>query len=248
MTDKQPIYAELPPSVDEYRYGGGLFTEAQIRTFADATHALRVALAAPQQAAPAVPYKDGTPHLNVGDSSFESWYESYNPAHKSDKQRARDAYAAGMGDPLVVAAPQQEVQELNRLRAMEHAFHKLMEKHGLHPGRTDDDLFQILDAHLQEKTPEPIGEVVVGEGPTGGMWNVIKWRKGAPPITPGMKLYTAQPAPSRDADRALFDAGWKACARFCDREDVSFDGIVGDTGCPQFEAAYDAARKEANKP
>lgn len=66
---------------------------------------------APQQAAPAVPYKDGTPHLSVGDSSFESWYESYNPAHKSDKQRARDAYAAGMGDPLVVAAPQQGVQE-----------------------------------------------------------------------------------------------------------------------------------------
>ena len=43
--------------------------------------------------------------LRIGDSAFESWYSSYSPAHKSDKQRARDAYAAGMGDPLVTAAP-----------------------------------------------------------------------------------------------------------------------------------------------
>lgn len=49
---------------------------------------------APAQAAPA--YKDST---------FESWYSSYNPTHKGDKQRARDAYAAGMGDPLVMAGP-----------------------------------------------------------------------------------------------------------------------------------------------
>lgn len=57
---------------------------------------------APAQAAPA--YKDSTPELHIGDSVFESWYSTYSPAHKSDKQRARDAYAAGMGDPLVVAA------------------------------------------------------------------------------------------------------------------------------------------------
>ena len=54
---------------------------------------------------PAPTYKDSTPELHVGDSAFESWYSTYNPAHKSDKQRARDAYAAGMGDPLVMAAP-----------------------------------------------------------------------------------------------------------------------------------------------
>ena len=41
----------------------------------------------------------------VGNSGFESWYNSYSPAHKSDKQRACDAYAAGMGDPLVATAP-----------------------------------------------------------------------------------------------------------------------------------------------
>jgi len=55
------------------------------------------------QAAPA--YKDSTPELHIGDSAFESWYSTYSPVHKSDKQRARDAYAAGMGDPLVTAAP-----------------------------------------------------------------------------------------------------------------------------------------------
>lgn len=55
------------------------------------------------QAAPA--YKGSTPELTVGDSPFESWYSSYSPAHKGDKQRARDAYAAGVDDPLVTAAP-----------------------------------------------------------------------------------------------------------------------------------------------
>ena len=53
-------------------------------------------------------YKDSTPQLSVGESSFESWFESYNPANKGDKQRSRDAYAAGMGDPLVAAAPAQD--------------------------------------------------------------------------------------------------------------------------------------------
>lgn len=71
--------------------------------------------AAPQQeatkAAPGEPYDDSTPHLSVGDSSFESWFSSYCPANKGDKQRARDAYAAGTGDPLVVAATQQRVSD-----------------------------------------------------------------------------------------------------------------------------------------
>ena len=54
-------------------------------------------------------YKDSTPQLSVGESSFESWFESYSPANKGDKQRSRDAYAAGMGDPLVTVTPAQEV-------------------------------------------------------------------------------------------------------------------------------------------
>lgn len=77
---------------------------------------------APAQAAPA--YKDSTPELHVGDSAFESWYSTYSPVHKSDKQRARDAYAAGMGDPLVmvapaaVAGPLNELEELNLLNKL----------------------------------------------------------------------------------------------------------------------------------
>ncbi len=68
---------------------------------------------APAQAAPA--YKDSTPELHIGGSAFESWYSTYSPAHKSDKQRARDAYAAGMGDPLVVAAHTPDRQQALRL-------------------------------------------------------------------------------------------------------------------------------------
>lgn len=61
--------------------------------------------AALEAARDAVPdYTDSTPRLHVGDSAFEGWYQGYcmkTPANP--KQAARDAYAAGMGDPLVVA-------------------------------------------------------------------------------------------------------------------------------------------------
>ena len=42
------------------------------------------------------------PVLHVGDSSFEDWYQAHPKASGGDKQLARDAYAAGMGDPLVM--------------------------------------------------------------------------------------------------------------------------------------------------
>ena len=44
-----------------------------------------------------------------------------------------------------------------------------------------------------------------------------------------------------DEARRLFDAGWKAAASFCEREDVVADGIIGFGACPQFEAAFSAA-------
>ena len=62
-------------------------------------------------------YKDSTLQLSVGESSFEYWFESYNPANKGDKQRARDAYAAGMGDPLVTVTPAQEAGLTDEERA-----------------------------------------------------------------------------------------------------------------------------------
>lgn len=44
-----------------------------------------------------------------------------------------------------------------------------------------------------------------------------------------------------DAARRLFDAGWKAAARYCGRDDVVADGIIGFGACPQFEAEFAAA-------
>lgn len=51
----------------------------------------------------------------------------------------------------------------------------------------------------------------------------------------------AQQPATADAARNMFDAGWKAAARFCDRDDVVADGIIGFGACPQFETAFDAA-------
>ena len=49
-------------------------------------------------------YADSTPHLHIGDSAFEDWFQQQPFACQPGiKQIARDAYAAGMGDPLVVA-------------------------------------------------------------------------------------------------------------------------------------------------
>lgn len=54
--------------------------------------------------APARQYADSTSELHVSDSSFEDWYQAHPKAYRGDKQFARDSYAAGMGDPLVVNA------------------------------------------------------------------------------------------------------------------------------------------------
>lgn len=55
------------------------------------------------RAAQPAAYKDSTPDLRVGDSSFEAWFSGYNPAGNGDKQRAREAYAAGRDAGLSVA-------------------------------------------------------------------------------------------------------------------------------------------------
>ena len=60
------------------------------------------------------------------------------------------------------------------------------------------------------------------------------------PPTPQPTQPQAGAVPLDDA-RRLFDAGWKAAALFCDREDVAADGIIGFGACPQFEAAFSAA-------
>lgn len=60
----------------------------------------------PARAVPPYKYKDSTPQLHVSDSAFEDWYQAYCVNQPTNpKQIARDAYAAGMGDPLVCEAP-----------------------------------------------------------------------------------------------------------------------------------------------
>ena len=66
----------------------------------------------------------------------------------------------------------------------------------------------------------------------------------------GIPLYAAPQPVAReplDEARRLFDAGWKAAALFCDREDIVADGITGFGACPQFEAAFKAARAAQKK-
>ena len=67
----------------------------------------------------------------------------------------------------------------------------------------------------------------------------------------GIPLYAAPQPVAReplDEARRMFDAGWKAAALFCDREDVVADGIIGFGACPQFEAAFSAAKPVAREP
>jgi hypothetical protein len=54
------------------------------------------ALARPQEVAGV------TEELHVGESDFETWYSIQSPEYGEPKQLARDAYAAGMEDPLVM--------------------------------------------------------------------------------------------------------------------------------------------------
>ena len=55
---------------------------------------------------------------HVGDSAFESWFSGYSPAGKGDKQRAREAYAAGMGElaPVAQAKPEQAAQPIMHIQ------------------------------------------------------------------------------------------------------------------------------------
>ena len=99
MMDPAGEYPPLPrPFIFAHESGGvewpDTFDATQMRTYADATCAMRA------QAAPA--FIDSTPELHVGGSAFESWYSDYllnAPVHQPMKQYARDAYAAGMGEP-----------------------------------------------------------------------------------------------------------------------------------------------------
>ncbi len=103
----------------------------------------------PPAAQPA--YKDSTPQLSVGDSSFESWFGEYNPTGKGDKQRSRDAYAAGMGDPLVAPpAAQRQWVGLNDVEWM-NIVNKNHAWFGMQPDEVAHEVCTLTEAKLKEK-------------------------------------------------------------------------------------------------
>jgi hypothetical protein len=128
---------------------------------------------------------------------------------------------------------------------------------------TDPSLMKLVHDALEKwGTPagagEPFGyfhQLLNHEGKGNGVWLGAAERKVVEQAhTPGetseeiVALYTTpQPTQAQagavplDEARRLFDAGWKAAALFCDREDVVADGIIGFGACPQFEAAFSAA-------
>ena len=67
-TTSGAAYAELPQSVGNHKYGGGLYTEAQMRVFADATHALRASHG--QAPATQQPEGDVVAYLDVGANGY----------------------------------------------------------------------------------------------------------------------------------------------------------------------------------
>lgn len=88
---------------------------------------------------------------------------------------------------------------------------------------------------------EPVGYIITNTLVAGDRAIVFPDKADlAPKIFPRTPVYT-HPQPAAQDARQFFDAGWKAAARFCDRDDVVADGIVGEGACPQFEKAFDAA-------
>ena len=120
-----------------------------------------------------------------------------------------------------------------------------------------DDTYSLASAVLAKwGTPAPVGAEPVALLVRKNSWRDGQWEV-APPNSPSyglawanQRMYVyATPQPTKpqagavplDAARRLFDAGWKAAALFCDREDVAADGIIRFGACQQFEAAFSAA-------
>lgn len=96
--------------------------------------------------------------LHVGDSAFESWYSSYNPTHKGDKQRARDAYAAGMGDSLVMAGPARQALIDVIAQGLSGTWHCLRVWSAWNVGTMSQDDFSPVD---ESDTPAELADAVL---------------------------------------------------------------------------------------
>ena len=105
------------------------------------------------------------------------------------------------------------------------------------------------DAKKPAQAAEPFG--YVHQLPSGSevFARTLDFYPNAVPVfTTPQPTHAQAGAVPLDEARRLFDAGWKAAALFCDREDVVADGIIGFGACPQFEAAFSAAQPVAREP
>ena len=135
-------------------------------------------------------------------------------------------------------------------RAIEQA-HGIQPAHKEHGGMTiagngAAELVHELDARIRAAAVAAYA-TVHGFAPAMDFAPDRAWLEG---YSAALATQPQEAAPSQDAEdaaRSLFDAGWKAAAMFCDRDDVVADGIVGGGGCPQFEKAYKAARAQEGK-
>ncbi|MGQ3177812.1 MAG: hypothetical protein ACT6SC_09475, partial [Blastomonas fulva] len=123
------------------------------------SNAARLLLDHPALAQPAPTYRDSTPELHVGNSSFEDWFQAHPKACSGDKQLARDAYAAGMGDPLVCAKAAPVQQETDAapaagappLKGLAHFHYRLeaasgYEQEGVYNNITADGFGRVIAA------------------------------------------------------------------------------------------------------
>ncbi len=109
---------------------------------------------------------------------------------------------------------------------------KLYAQHVLETGGVGDvdDQRTFIDKQIAAQKDTPSGaEIIMIDVESGAS---VRAGKGAVTLAGAVPL---------DEARRMFDAGWKAAALFCDREDVVADGIIGFGASPQFEAAFSAA-------
>ena len=100
-----------------------------------------------------------------------------------------------------------------------------------------------VDAKKPAQAAEPVAWAATSEdGDVEALGMNQSRRFDTPLYTAPQPTHAQAGAVPLDEARRMFDAGWKAAALFCDREDVAADGIIGFGASPQFEAAFSAAQ------
>ena len=149
------------------------------------------------------------------------------PAHPAAQQGV--AYAA-LPEKYYLAGGEVPTWNAKQMHVFADATHMLRASHGQAPAWAGEAAEHYRNA---------IASACEGWTMPDGLRKHLETALWSPP-TPQPTQPQAGAAPLDEA-RRLFDAGWKAAALFCDREDVVADGIIGFGACPQFEAAFSAA-------